>query len=83
VHGVTAVLEVNKEVGGWLLRQESLFWSLAEVSEMDDEDLQKSLAEIYSHAAADPQHFREKAGDEPIKHLKAMLMSKKPKARPA
>ena len=73
VHAVTAVLEVNKEVGGWLLRQESIFWSLAEVAEMEDEDLQKALAEVYAHAANDAEHFRDKAGDEPIKHLKAML----------
>ena len=53
-HGVTAVLEVNKEVGAWLLRQESIFWSLAEVAEMEDEDLAKSLAEVYAHAANDP-----------------------------
>ena len=33
VHGVTAVLEVNKKVGAWLLRQESIFWSLAEAAE--------------------------------------------------
>ena len=25
VHGVTAVLESNKAVGGWLLKQESIF----------------------------------------------------------
>ena len=81
VHAVTAVLEVNKEVGGWLLRQESIFWSLAEVAELDDEDLQKSLAEVYAHAANDAAHFREKAGDEPIKHLKAFLKSPKPKVR--
>jgi len=81
VHGVTAVLEVNKEVGAWLLRQESIFWSLAEVVELDDEDLQKSLAEVYAHAAADVQHFRDQAGDEPIKHLKEMLKSTKPKVR--
>lgn len=31
MHGVTAVLEVNKDVGAWLLRQESIFWCLAEV----------------------------------------------------
>ena len=83
VHAVTAVLEVNKEVGGWLLRQESIFWSLAEVAELDDEDLQKSLAEVYAHAANDAAHFREKAGDEPIKHLKAFLKSPKPKVRSA
>ena len=41
------------------------FFALAEVAEMDDENLQKSLAEVYAHAANDPQHFREKAGDEP------------------
>jgi len=81
VHGVTAVLEVNKEVGAWLLRQESIFWSLAEVAEMEDEDLSKSLAEVYAHAANDVQHFREKAGDEPIKHLKQMLKSPKPRVR--
>ena len=81
VHGVTAVLEVNKEVGAWLLRQESIFWSLAEVAEMEDEDLAKSLAEVYAHAANDPQHFREKQGDEPIKHLKQMLKSPKPRVR--
>ena len=81
VHGVTAVLEVNKEVGAWLLRQESIFWSLAECAEMDDEDLSKSLAEVYAHAANDQQHFREKAGDEPIKHLKGMLKSTKPRVR--
>ena len=33
VHGVTAVLEVNKEVGAWLLRQESIFWSAARLIE--------------------------------------------------
>ena len=81
IHGVTAVLEVNKAVGNWLLRQESIFWSLAEVAEMDDEDLQKSLAEVYAHAANDPQHFRDKAGDEPLRNLKAMLKSPKPRVR--
>jgi len=81
VHGVTAVLAVNKSVGAWLLRQESIFWSLAEVIDIDDEDLQKSLAEVYAHAASDSQHFREQAGDEPIKHLKQMLKSPKPKIR--
>ena len=81
VHGVTAVLEVNKEVGAWLLRQESIFWSLAEAAEMEDEDLSKSLAEIYAHAANDQQHFRDDAGNEPITHLKAMLKSSKPRVR--
>ena len=81
VHGVTAVLEVNKEVGSWLLRQESIFWSLAEAAEMEDEDLSKSLAEIYAHAANDQQHFRDDAGNEPIAHLKAMLRSTKPRVR--
>merc|ERR1719453_526976 len=81
VHGVTAVLEVNKKVGAWLLRQESIFWSLAEAAEMEDEDLSKSLAEIYAHAANDQQHFRDEAGNEPIKHLKAMLKSPKPRVR--
>ena len=62
--------------------QESIFWSLAEVIDMDDdEDLQKSLAEVYAHAANDAQHFRDQAGDEPIKHLKEMLKSPKPKVR--
>ena len=81
VHGVTAVLEVNKEVGAWMLRQESIFWSLAEVAEMEDEDLSKSLAEVYAHAANDTQHFRDQAGDEPIKQLKQMLKSTKPRVR--
>lgn len=81
IHGVTAVLEVNKEVGAWLLRQESIFWSLAEAAEMDDEDLTKSLAEIYAHAANDPQHFRDEAGNEPIGHLRTMLKSPKPRVR--
>merc|ERR1719453_1075474 len=81
VHGVTAVLEVNKEVGAWLLRQESIFWSLAEAAEMEDEDLSKSLAEIYAHAANDQQHFRDEAGNEPIGHLKQMLRSSKPRVR--
>ena len=70
VHGVTAVLEVNKAVGAWLLRQESIFWSLAEVADMDDADLQRALAEIYAHAASDVSHFKEKEGEEPIRHLK-------------
>ena len=81
VHGVTAVLEVNKTVGAWLLRQESIFWALAEVAEMEDDELTQSLAEIYAHAANDVQHFREKAGDEPIKHLRGMLKSTQPKIR--
>ena len=81
VHGVTAVLEVNKEVGANLLRQESIFWSLAEAADLDDEDLQKSLAEIYAHAASDQSQFRDKAGDEPIKNLKTMLKSTKPRVR--
>ena len=104
---MTAVLEVNKDVGAWLLRQESIFWCLAEVALMitivitmisstirarfysvrvqaadtEDEELHKSLAEIYAHAAADAQHFRDKAGDEPIRQLKGMLRSPKPKVR--
>ena len=82
VHGVTAVLAVNKAVGAWLLRQESIFWSLAEVVDMeDDEELQRSLAEIYAHAANDAQHFREKEGDEPIRQLKKMIRSNKPPVR--
>ena len=81
VHGVTAVLEVNKAVGAWLLRQESIFWALAEVSQDDDENLQKSLAEIYAHAANDAQHFRDKNGDEPIKNCKEFLKSPKPRVR--
>lgn len=81
VHGVTAVLEVNKTVGAWLLRQESIFWALAEVAEMEDDELTQSLAEIYAHAANDVQHFREKAGEEPIKHLRGMLKSTQPKIR--
>eukprot|EP00962_Isochrysis_galbana_P018006 scaffold5182_cov111-Isochrysis_galbana.AAC.1 len=70
IHGVSAVIEANKAVGAWLLRQESIFWSLAEVAEMEDEGLQRALAEIYAHAAADPVHFKGKEGEEPIKHLK-------------
>ena len=81
VHGVTAVLEVNKEVGAYLLKQESIFWSLAEAAELEDEHLNKSLAEIYAHAANDTQHFRDKAGDEPIRQLKKMLKSAKPRVR--
>jgi len=68
-------------VGGWLLKQESIFWALAEVAEMEDDNLSQSLAEIYAHAANDVQHFREKAGEEPIKHLKTMLKSTKPPIR--
>ena len=41
----------------------------------------KSLAEVYAHAANDMQHFRDQAGDEPIKHLKQMLKSPKPRVR--
>jgi hypothetical protein len=70
VHGVSAVLETNKAVGAWLLRQESIFWSLAEVADMEDEGMQRALAEIYAHAAGDQAHFKGKEGEEPIKHLK-------------
>ena len=42
VHGLTAVLESNKAVGGWLLKQESIFWALAEVSEMEDDQLSQA-----------------------------------------
>ena len=52
-----------------------------QVAETEDEELHKSLAEIYAHAAADAQHFRDKAGDEPIRQLKGMLRSPKPKVR--
>lgn len=48
---------------------------------MEDEDLLASLGAIYAHAANDPQHFREKAGEEPIKQLKGMLKSPKPRVR--
>ena len=48
---------------------------------MDDEDLSKSLAEVYAHAANDVQHFRDEGGNEPIKHLKQMLKSPKPRVR--
>ncbi len=51
------------------------------MAETEDEELHKSLAEIYAHAAGDAQHFRDKAGDEPIRQLKGMLRSPKPKVR--
>ena len=51
------------------------------MAELEDEGLQRSLAEIYAHAAADVSLFKDKEGEEPIRHLRAFLRSPRPKVR--